>query len=145
MRPLSDRIRHALAFEAIALLLIVPLSAALFHEPLAAMGVVTLVSATVATVWNVIYNHLFDRALRRITGTTLKSRRARLVHAVLFEAGLLVALLPFIAWYLGVTLLAALVMGAAFAAFYVVYAYLFNLAYDRLFPLPDWQRAAAPR
>ncbi|MFN6986918.1 MAG: chlorhexidine efflux transporter, partial [Rhizobium oryzihabitans] len=26
-----------------------------------------------------------------------------------------------------------------FALFYVVYAFVFNWSYDRLFPLPEWQ------
>jgi uncharacterized membrane protein len=32
-------------------------------------------------------------------------------------------------------------MDLAFAVFYVVYAFLFNLAYDRVFPLPEWETA----
>jgi uncharacterized membrane protein len=30
-------------------------------------------------------------------------------------------------------------MDVSFALFYVVYAFVFNWAYDRIFPLPDWQ------
>ena len=33
-------------------------------------------------------------------------------------------------------------MDVSFAAFYVVYAFVFNWAYDRLFPLPEWQDKA---
>jgi uncharacterized membrane protein len=66
----------------------------------------------------------------------------RVAHAVLFEGGLLVALMPLIAWYLGVSLLQAFMMDVSFALFYLVYAFVFNWAYDRIFPLPDWQQAA---
>lgn len=138
MRNLSDRIRHALSFEIIGLLIIVPLGALIFDKPMAHIGVVGVVSATLATLWNVVYNFVFDLVKERRTGTTQKGYGLRIIHAVLFETGLLIVLLPFIAWYLGVTLWAAFVMDLSFAAFYLVYAYLFNLTYDRLFPLPEW-------
>ena len=56
-----------------------------------------------------------------------------------------IVLLPFIAWYLGISPWQALVMDAGFAVFYVVYALAFNWAYDRLFPLPEWGGEAAAR
>jgi uncharacterized membrane protein len=142
MRSVRDRIRHAICFEVIGLLLVTPLGALAFHMPMEDIGVVSLVSATLATAWNIVYNYIFDLALRRFTGTTRKGRLARVGHAILFEVGLLVVLLPFIAWYLGVTVWQALVMDLAFAVFYVVYAFVFNLAYDRVFPLPEWETAS---
>lgn len=138
MRILSDRIRHALSFEIIGLLIIVPLGALIFDKPMADIGVVGVVSATLATLWNVAYNFVFDLAMQHRTGTTQKGYGVRVIHAVLFETGLLIVFLPFIAWYLGVSFWTAFVMDLSFAAFYLVYAYLFNLTYDRLFPLPEW-------
>ncbi|GGB08288.1 membrane protein [Brucella endophytica] len=138
MRSVGDRIRHALSFEIIGLLLVTPLGALAFHMPMHDMGVVSLVSATIATAWNFIYNYLFDVVLQRTSGTTEKSGLTRVWHAVLFEAGLLVVLMPFIAWYLGVSLWQAFVMDVSFALFYMGYAFVFNWAYDRLFPLPEW-------
>lgn len=143
MRSPLDRLRHALSFEIIALLLIVPLGAAAFHMPMQDIGVVGIVSATIATLWNMLYNYIFDLALRRSTGTTLKSGPVRVLHAMLFECGLLVVLMPFIAWYLSISLWQAFVMDLSFAIFYMVYALIFNWVYDRLFPLPEWNRAAA--
>jgi uncharacterized membrane protein len=99
------------------------------------------VAATLATVWNYAYNELFDRVMRRISGSTQKSPPVRVLHAILFEAGLLVVLMPFFAWYLQITLWQAFVLDISFAAFYMVYALVFNWAYDRLFPLPEWQES----
>lgn len=145
MRTTWDRVRHALAFEIVGLLLVTPLGALVFGFPLHDVGVVALVGATIATAWNYLYNLLFDRVMRRLAGTTLKSIPVRIVHAVLFEAGLLAILLPFVALYLGIGLWQALVMDIAFAAFYLAYGFAFNLAYDRLFPLPEWRAAADAR
>jgi uncharacterized membrane protein len=142
MRSTRDRIRHAVSFEIIGLLLATPLGALAFDMPLDQIGVVGIVSATIATAWNYLYNLGFDHLMRKLTGRTGKTPIIRLLHAVTFELGLLVVLLPFIALYLGVTLWHALTMDISFALFYVVYALVFNWAYDRIFPLPEWQNAA---
>lgn len=141
MRSSLDRIRHALSFEILALMLIVPLGAVVFHFPMQSIGVVSVVSASLATLWNFAYNYVFDRVLQRTHGTTLKTPMVRVLHAVLFETGLLLVLAPFIAWYLSVSLLQAFVMDLSFALFYLGYALVFNWGYDRLFPLPEWQKA----
>lgn len=49
MRRTADRIRHAISFELIALAIITPLGAMVFDTPIREMGVVTVVSATIAT------------------------------------------------------------------------------------------------
>lgn len=142
MRSPLDRLRHALSFEILGLALLTPLGAFLFGVPIKDMGVVALVGATLATLWNYLYNWGFDHALLKLRGSTLKTLRLRVVHAVLFEAGLLAALLPFIAWYLGIGLWAAFILDIGVAGFYLVYAFAFNWGYDRLFPLPEWHRIA---
>jgi uncharacterized membrane protein len=142
MRTISDRIRHALSFEIIGLLLIIPIGAFAFGLSMEDIGVVGVVSSLVATAWNYLYNLGFDHAMQRLKGTTQKSTTIRVAHAVLFELGLLIALIPFIVWYLDVSFMHALVMDVSFALFYVVYAFVFNWGYDRLFPLPEWKTEA---
>jgi uncharacterized membrane protein len=142
MRTVADRIRHAISFELLGLALIVPIGSWAFSMPATDIGIVGIVSATLATAWNYIYNLGFDHALRRWTGTTQKTVPQRIAHAILFEAGLLMILMPFIAWYLGISLWQAFLMDVAFALFYMAYAFVFNWGYDRLFPLPEWQSVA---
>ncbi|CAA2144219.1 MULTISPECIES: PACE efflux transporter [Methylobacterium] len=143
MRSTRDRIRHALLFELFGLALIVPFGTVLFGLHASDMGVIGIGSALIATAWNYVYNLGFDRAMQRLVGHTHKGLLLRVGHAVLFEAGLLMILLPPIAWYLGIGLAQAFFMDLTIAAFYVVYAFLFNLTYDRAFPLPNWGKAAA--
>ena len=102
-----------------------------------------MVSATIATGWNYLYNLIFDHALLRIAGHVKKSITLRVFHAVLFEVGLLLVLLPFIAWYLQVSVLEAFLMDISFAVFYLVYAFIFNWLYDVVFPVPSTQLSAA--
>jgi uncharacterized membrane protein len=144
MRSLPDRLRHAISFEIIALILVVPLGSVVFHVPIHDIGIVSIVSTTIATFWNLGYNFLFDLSLNRFTGNTAKTGLMRIFHAFLFEAGLLFVLMPFIAWYLGTTLWQAFLMDVSFALFYMIYAFAFNWAYDLRYPLPEWKAVAAP-
>lgn len=143
MRSFMDRVRHAMMFEIIGLAIFIPGSAFILDKPAAEMGVIGIVSATTATVWNFLFNLGFDKAMLRFTGSVSKSMIVRVLHATLFEGGLVVLLIPFIAWYLGISLVAALVMDIAIVVFYLVYAFVFNIAYDKLFPLPVGQAAHA--
>ncbi|MBM1172244.1 PACE efflux transporter [Microvirga arabica] len=144
MRSTGDRIRHAISFELGGLALISPLGAWAFGMPVADVGVVGVACAIIATVWTYIYNLAFDAALQRLRGGTHKSLPLRILHAVVFELALLALLMPVIAWYLEVGLVHALVMDVAFAGAYMVYALVFNWAYDRAFPLPEWQGETQP-
>ena len=142
MRTVADRIRHALSFEVIGLAIIIPLGAVAFHHPMEDIGVITVVSSIVATVWNYLYNWGFDHALKRITGTPVKSMPVRVLHAILFELGLVTLLMPFVAWYLGIGIIEALILDISIAIFYMVYGFVFNWAYDRVFPIPGTAEGA---
>jgi len=135
MRSTRDRIRHAILFEVIGILLLVPLGNWLLGLSVGDMGVIGVGSAIIATVWNYIFNILFDRGMLRWTGSTRKNVRIRVLHAILFEAGLIVILLPLMAWYLGMGLVDALILDSAIVVFYLVYAFVYNWAYDRVFPV----------
>lgn len=142
MRTTGDRIRHAVLFEVIALAIVIPAGTYLFGLSAGHMGVIGVAAATIATVWNFVFNLGFDRVMHRAVGHTNKGMATRVLHVALFEAGLLVVLLPMIACYLGISLVQAFLMDMAFVGFYVVYAFAYNLAYDRVFPIPT---GLAPR
>jgi uncharacterized membrane protein len=137
MRSTPDRIRHAVSFEVIGLALIIPLGAWIFHMPPDDVGVVGIGSAVIAMLWNYAYNSAFDCTLLRLQGDTQKNTWLRMLHAILFEAGLLIILVPPIAFYLQISLWEAVVIDIYLAAFFVIYAFVFNLAYDRVFPPPS--------
>jgi uncharacterized membrane protein len=103
------------------------------------MGVVTVVSATIAMVFNYLYNWGFDHAMLRFRGTVHKTVVIRILHAILLELGLLALLTPFIAFYLGVSFWTALMMDISLGLFYLSYAFVFNWLYDTIFPIPESQ------
>ena len=101
-------------------------------------NIAKLFATAASMIWNYIYNLSFDHIMNFVTGTIEKSFQSRLVHALLFEFGLVMLIVPFIAWYLDVTLWQAFLMDIALAGFYLVYALVFNLLYDAIFPAPEW-------
>lgn len=137
MRRTFDRIRQAVSFEVVGLLIAAPLFAWVFAHPLDEIGLLTLLCATAATLWNYLFNLGFDHALRWLTGRTTKTVAIRVLHAILFEATLLLLLLPLFAWWLAISLVEALLMDLSFAAFYAAYAFVFTWAYDTLFPMEE--------
>lgn len=137
MRTTRDRIRHAISFEIIGLLLVIPLGALGFGMHAADIGVVAIIASTLATLWNYVYNLMFDKALIRWRGQVSKTVPLRVLHAVLFEAGLLLATLPLLAFYLNISFAQAFIMDVAFVVFYLVYAFVFNWVYDVVFPIPE--------
>lgn len=140
MRGTADRIRHVVSFEIIALSIITPLGAWVFGVPMIDMGAVGAGAALIAASWNYVFNLGFDHALARLRGTVRKTLALRALHAVLFEIGLVAVLVPFVAWYLGIGLVEAFLMDLALAGFFLVYAFLFNWAYDVVFPLREAPR-----
>lgn len=144
MRSTPDRIRHAISFELVGLAFVAPLGTWLFDFPLQHIGVVAIVSSVIATGWNYLYNLLFDHAMLRLAGHLRKTVLMRVFHSVLFELGLVTVLMPFIAWYLDVSLWHALVMDLSFSLFYLVFAFVFNWSYDLIFPVPEGHDTPGP-
>jgi uncharacterized membrane protein len=95
----------------------------------------SIIASTVAMLWNLAFNAMFEAWEQRqpIRGRSLKRRAA---HALLFEAGLVAALLPLTAWWFSVSLLQALAYEAVLIVAFLIYTCLFTFAFDRLFGLP---------
>lgn len=136
MRSTPDRIRQAVLFEAIGLCVSAPLGSVLFGHSIWEMGGFAVIASLAATVWNYVYNLAFDRAMLRWRGTLRKTLPLRVLHAVLFETALVLALLPVAAWWLQVGLWPAFLADAGLSAFYLVYAFVFTWAYEAVFPAP---------
>ncbi len=115
--------------------MIVPLGSLGFGMHAKDIGAVAIIGTALATLWNYVYNLMFDRTMKRFKGRLQKTAAERVLHAVLFEAGLLVATLPLLSLYLGIGLWQAFVMDIAFVVFFLIYAFVFNWVYDQTFPI----------
>mgnify|MGYP003392208769 FL=1 len=77
-----------------------------------------------------------DRLQLRLQGHTHKTLWQRVLHTFGFEGGLLIVALPVMSWWLDIGLLEALVLDLGFVLFYLVYAFIYNWSYDKVFPIP---------
>jgi len=129
-KSVSERFFQALLFEVLAIAICAPLGAWLLGYPLAHIGWLTLMISLIAMSWNMLFNLMFDRAQRRAGFDRTMSARA--LHAVLFEVGLLLAIVPLAAWWLGIGLWQAFVLDIGIALFFLPYTFFFNWTYDVL-------------
>lgn len=131
-KSLKERFFHAFLFEILAIGLCAPAAAWAMGKSLIEMGVLTAVIAWIALVWNMIYNAGFDRVENRFGFK--RTMGVRVVHAFGFELGLILIVIPLAAWWLSISLWEAFVLDIALVLFYLPYAFLYNLAYDRSRP-----------
>ena len=137
MRTQADRLRHTILFELIGLITVTPLASWLLDRDIATIGSMAVFLSLTAMVCNYIYNLGFDLVLKKL-GRPLNHRppKLRALHAILFESTLIFLTVPVVAWWLDMTLWQAFVADIGFALFFLFYAYLFNWAYDTVFPMP---------
>ncbi|MBS0500154.1 MAG: PACE efflux transporter [Burkholderiaceae bacterium] len=98
-------------------------------------GVISAVSSAIAVAWNVGFNALFERWESRQARRGRNLAR-RVAHAIGFEGGLALLLVPLFAWWFDVGLWQALVMDLGLMLFFLVYTFVFNWGFDHVFGLP---------
>lgn len=137
LRSFADRCRQIALFELFGLLLITPPFAWASGNPLVDSAALMALLALIAALWNGAFNTAFDWLDGRLSGRTADRRptRWRIVHALGFEFGLLALTLPVLMWWTGMGWLEALIADLVLASAYVIYAFVFNLCYDRAFPI----------
>ncbi len=141
MNPTSRRILQAVLYEAIAVGAVGPAMSYLFSEPVGSSVGLAVCMSTVALCWNYLFNGWFEKweARQAVRGRSLLRR---LAHGLCFEGGLLIMLVPIMAWWLDTTMLAAFMADLGILAFFLVYALVFPWAFDRIFGLPQSALAA---
>jgi uncharacterized membrane protein len=133
--PALRRILYAISFEAGGILLSAALLLLMAETTPGSSLVFSVLASTVAMLWNLAFNAMFEAWETRQT-TRGRSLKRRIAHALLFEAGLVLALLPLTAWWFSVTLVQALAYEAVLIAAFLIYTWAFTWAFDRIFGLP---------
>lgn len=87
-------------------------------------------------MWNMVFNYAFERweAKQCLRERTLWRRTA---HAVGFEGGLTVLLLPVMSYSLSISLAEAFAANVALFVFFFCYAFVFQWGFDKLFDVPE--------
>ncbi len=135
MTPTIRRVVQAVLYEAVAIVFVGPALAWLFAAPPLDTLVLAVVMSSIALGWSYVFNGLFERWEARQSRKG-RSWLRRVLHASGFEGGLVVMLVPLMAWWLGTSLWVAFVADLGVLAFFFVYSFAFTWAFDRLFGLP---------
>ncbi|MCL2913310.1 PACE efflux transporter [Shewanella corallii] len=125
----KERVFHAVLFEALALSLIIPLTALITGKGTGSLAMVGVGLSFYTVIWNYIYNVWFDKAC--VVPRDQRSLKTRIAHTMGFEGGLVFVTVPVVAWFLDISLWAALVLEAGFLVFFFFYAMAFNWSYDK--------------
>jgi uncharacterized membrane protein len=129
-KSVKERAFHALLFELIGVVVFAPGLAWVLGQSLGKMGAMTVMISTVAMLWNMLFNAGFDRLRARLGfAMTLK---VRALHAISFETGLIVAVVPLAAWWLSISLWEAFLLDIGLLLLFLPYTMLFNMGYDKV-------------
>lgn len=135
MQGIKRKVVYVSLYELIAVAITSFGLATLAGQALGHASVAAVASSAIAVLWNLVYNTLFERweSRQAVRGRSVLRRTA---HAIGFELGLVVMLVPLFAWWLQVSLWQAFVLDLGLIAFFLFYTFIFNLAFDRIFGLP---------
>lgn len=135
MQGIKRKLLYVTVFEAIAISICTVGFATQSGKSLAHAGALSVVTSAIAILWNFLFTNLFEAwEARQATGG--RSIGRRVAHAVFFEAGLLLIVVPLTAAWLEISLPSAFFLNLGLAAFFLVYTFAFNWSFDRLFGLP---------
>ena len=138
IRSGPDRLRYALLFEAILIVLMGLALWMLSDRALADTGVLATILSVIAVFVALIYNYVLDRIDAHFGRVpTERSTLGRIGHALGLEITLVATSLPAIMWWMDWGFWKALTFDLSAVAFVVVYTYVFTFAYDKAFPVPQ--------
>ena len=125
-----ERALQSILFEVLAVSISVAGLMLFTDHDVTSLSGTMIVIASIAMVWNYFFNYFFDKV---VTGDKDKrSFSLRIVHVILFEAGLLIATIPVMAYILNIGLWEAFIMDLGVTIFITIYAFVFNFSYDKL-------------
>ncbi|WP_051526786.1 PACE efflux transporter [Alkanindiges illinoisensis] len=136
MQGLKRRVIQAISYEAILLSLFIPIVTLVFKQAVMDSAALGMSLTILALLWNIIFNYGFEKWEVQ-QGWYTRGLKQRLLHALGFEGGLLLLGVPVIAYFLGISLLKAIIADIGFTIVIMIYTFIFQWAFDRLFGEPE--------
>ncbi|MGE0351501.1 PACE efflux transporter [Hydrogenophaga sp.] len=143
MQGIKRKVVYITLYEVLAIASSSTGLALLSGQALGHASVAAVAASAIAVLWNLVYNTLFERWEARQTKRG-RSLLRRAVHAMGFEFGLVVTLVPLFAWWLNISLWQAFLLDLGLIVFFLGYTFAFNLVFDRIFGLPLSAQGVAP-
>lgn len=124
------RIIHALSYEIILLVIIAIALSFIFDMPMEVTGTLGIAMAVTSVIWNMVFNHFFEkfeakRQLKRTVGV-------RILHAIGFEGGLMLATIPMVAYALDMPIWQAILTDFSMTLCILIYTFIFQWCYDAI-------------
>lgn len=136
MSPRIRRVLQAVLYEVFAIAFVGPVLSVAFDKPATSTLGLAFVLSSIALAWNYVFNAIFERweSRQAVRGRSLLRR---LAHGIGFEGGLVILLVPVMAYWLEISFFNAFLANLGLLAFFFVYALAFTWAFDRVFGLPE--------
>ncbi|AVF44520.1 TPA: PACE efflux transporter [Acinetobacter nosocomialis] len=135
MQGLKRRIVYVSSYEIIGMVISSVGLALLAGDSVEHTGPLSVMITTIAVTWNFIYNILYEKWEARQENKSRTVKR-RIAHAIGFQITLVMFLIPLIAWWMDISLVAAFWLDVAFIIIIPIYTFIFNWTFDKLFGLP---------
>ncbi|SSV41480.1 Transmembrane pair [Acinetobacter nosocomialis] len=135
MQGLKRRIVYVSSYEIIGMVISSVGLALLAGDSVEHTGPLSVMITTIAVTWNFIYNILYEKWEARQKNKSRTVKR-RIAHAIGFQITLVMFLIPLIAWWMDISLVAAFWLDVAFIIIIPIYTFIFNWTFDKLFGLP---------
>lgn len=124
------RIVHAFSYEVILLSIIAVALSFIFNMPLEVTGGLGVAMAITSVFWNMLFNHFFEKFEAK--HQLKRGIKVRILHAIGFEGGLMLATIPMVAYALKMSLWQAVVLDFSMTLCILVYTFIFQWCYDHI-------------
>lgn len=125
-----ERVFHAVMYELIGIVTSAPIVMFFSGKSLSESGLIAVIVSITATIWNYVYNWIYDQLRYRYKFK--KTFGVRVIHGTLFEVGLIFIAVPIISLAMGLTLWEAFKLEFAMLVYFFPYTIVFNWLYDKL-------------
>ena len=124
------RLLHALSYEVVLLIIIALALSFVFEMPMQVTGGLGIAMAVTSVLWNMLFNHYFEKfEAKHKLSRTLK---IRVLHAIGFEGGLMLATIPMVAYALQMSIGQAILVDLVMTLSILVYTFIFQYSYDHI-------------
>ncbi|MBJ9984368.1 chlorhexidine efflux PACE transporter AceI [Acinetobacter sp. S40] len=124
------RIIHALSYEVILLVIIAIALSFIFNVPMEVTGSLGIAMAVTSVIWNMVFNHFFEKFEHK--HQLKRTIKIRILHAIGFEGGLMLATIPMVAYAMKMTIWQAIVLDFGLTMCILVYTFIFQWGYDKV-------------
>ena len=135
LQGVKRKIIQAISFEVLAVIMVSPFVAMLFGKSLSNAAGLSILLSFLALFWNFAFNTMFEAwEIRQVNRK--RTIKRRIIHAVGFEAGFAILVVPVVAYWLNITWQAALVTDLGLMLFFMFYQFGFQWSFDKIFGVP---------